>query len=121
MENKQENAFQRRFNFDNVGTKIKSFTKWYCWVSIIVIWVASIICFFAGFADDDTVFLSLVAIIAAVIMPFIIWVNSWMMYALGELVESNMEIRNQNLIIMQTASQNPSNSVAPVSDELPEL
>lgn len=92
MENKQENAFQRRFNFDNVGTKIKNFTKWYCWVSIIVIWVASAICLFVGFADDTTLFLSLIAAVAAIIMPFIIWISSWVMYAFGELVEKTVAI-----------------------------
>ena len=90
--NNPENKFQRLFNFNNVGTKIKSFTKWYCWVSIIISWVAAVIGFFAGFADDDTIFITLISIVAAAVMPFIIWVSSWMMYGFGELIERAINI-----------------------------
>ena len=90
--NNQGNKFQRLFNFNNVGAKIKSFTKWYCWVSIIIIWVAAVIGFFAGFADDDTIFITFISIVAAAVMPFIIWVSSWMMYGFGELIERAINI-----------------------------
>ena len=92
MENNQGNKFQRLFNFDNIGTKIKNFTKWYCWVSIIIVWVACAVCFIAGCTDDDLAFLIVIAFVGAALLPFLTWISSWMMYAVGELVEKTSSI-----------------------------
>ena len=86
-------GFRTFFNFEDIGAKIKNFTKWYCWITIVLIWVGSVICVIAGLADESYLLVG-IAIGMAVIMPFIIWISSWMLYAFGELVESNMEMRD---------------------------
>ena len=123
MENNQENNFQRLFNFDNIGTKIKNFTKWYCWVSIVLMWIGAVILFFVGTSDDDVYFLMAIALGMAVIMPFAIWISSWVMYAFGELVESTMEMRDNNKKQLNEINKNVSISdQAPiVPDDLPDL
>ena len=134
MENNQENNFQRLFNFDNIGTKIKNFTKWYCWVSIVLMWIGAVILFFVGTSDDDVYFLMAIALGMAVIMPFAIWISSWVMYAFGELVESTMEMRdnskkqlkeiNKSILKTPTILQQTNDiaTQAPiVPDELPDL
>lgn len=90
---KSQNKFQRFFNFENIGTKIKNFTKWYCWVSIVLIWISAAIIFLAGCTDDDlAVMLIPLALGCAAIMPFVIWVSCWVMYAFGELIEKAVSI-----------------------------
>lgn len=123
MENNQENNFQRLFNFDNIGTKIKNFTKWYCWVSIVLMWIGAVILFFVGTSDDDVYFLMAIALGMAVIMPFAIWISSWVMYAFGELVESTMEMRDNNKKQLNEINKNVSiaDQAPIVPDDLPDL
>lgn len=123
MENNQENNFQRLFNFDNIGTKIKNFTKWYCWVSIVLMWIGAAILFFVGTSDDDVYFLMAIALGMAVIMPFAIWISSWVMYAFGELVESTMEMRDNNKKQLNEINKNVSiaDQAPIVPDDLPDL
>lgn len=80
--------FKKFFNFDNVGGKIKNLVKWYCWISIIVIWIGAAITFLVSLGDDDTIIFALIALTAAAVMPFSIWVSSWFMYGFGELIEN---------------------------------
>lgn len=86
-------GFRNFFNFENIGAKIKNFTILYSWITIVLIWVGSVICIIAGLAEESYLLVG-IAIGMAVIMPFIIWISSWMLYAFGELVESNMEMRD---------------------------
>ena len=89
MENNgYENAFQRRFNFHNIGAKIKNFTKWYCWITIVLVWIASAILFIVGITQSYNQAVWIVsALIAAVVAPFLIWISCWLMYAIGEAVD----------------------------------
>ena len=83
------------FNFDNIGGKIKNFVKWCCWISIIVVWIASVIMFFNLISNDYTASLCWIPMLMAAVYPFVIWVGSWAMYAFGELVEDIHAIRNK--------------------------
>lgn len=67
------------FNFDNIGQKIKSFAKWSCWISILLIWIAAPICFLILVADEYTAWLSWISLVAAGVWPVIVWVNSWVL------------------------------------------
>ena len=107
------NKLQQTFNFENIGRKIKNFTKWYCWVSIIISWVAAVICFFAGLSDDDVIFLTFIGIVGAIVFPLIIWVSSWAMYAFGELVERTASIDRK----MNTTSEIKSDTQIKIDSE----
>lgn len=76
------------FNFDNIGTKIKNFAKWGCWIGIILVWVTALITFIVLTSWGP---ICLIPLIAAIILPFIIWVSSWSLYAFGELVEKSID------------------------------
>lgn len=37
------NRISRVFNFDNIGGKIKNFSKWLTWISILLVWIVTLI------------------------------------------------------------------------------
>lgn len=79
------------FNFDNIGQKIKNLTKWSCWITILLVWIAAPIAFIVLVADDWTAYLCWIPLVAAIVIPFIIWVGSWAMYAFGQLVDDTQD------------------------------
>ena len=90
-------GFKALFNFDNIGGKIKTFTKWYCWISIIIVWVACGILLLLGLSDLDLVGLYWgIAIPSAVFVPLTTWLSCWVLYAFGELVENSAKIAKGN-------------------------
>ena len=101
---------QEIFNFDNIGGKIKSFTKWSCWISILIIWIATpIVCIISLF-NEETAPLFILIPIAAALYSVCAWIGSWTMYAFGEFVEDihamkyNSQIKNidKNVEILAT-------------------
>ena len=82
------------FNFDNIGQKIKSLTKWSCWITILLIWIAAPIAFIVLVADDWTAYLCWIPLVAAIVGPIIVWIGSWTMYAFGELVDNSTHKQN---------------------------
>lgn len=54
------------FNFNNIGGKIKNLAKWSCWIPLV----------------------------SAIVLPFLIWISSWILYAFGELVENSNSTNN---------------------------
>ena len=79
------------FNFDNIGKKIKDLTKWSCWITILLIWIAAPIVFIiliSGYSSD----LWWIPLIAAIVAPFLIWIGCWRIYAYGELVDKASDI-----------------------------
>lgn len=85
------------FNFDNIGEKIKSLTKWSCWITILLIWIAAPIAFIVLVSDDWTVNLCWIPIVSAIVGPIIVWIGSWTMYAFGEIVQGISNIDNNTL------------------------
>ena len=81
------------FNFDNIGGKIKNFAKWFCWITILLIWISSLIIFIVWVSDEWTVYLCWIPIVYAIVGPFVVWLGSWAMYAFGEFVEDVHTIR----------------------------
>lgn len=82
------------FNFDNIGQKIKTVAKWSCWIEIALVWIGAAIAFIVLLTTDMWPFIPLL-LLAAIAVPFIIWVGYWMIYAFGELVDSNAIIAKQ--------------------------
>ena len=80
------------FNFENIGKKIKELTKWSCWITILLTWIAASIAFIVLVADDWTASLCWIPIVAAIVAPFFIWISSWTIYAFGELVDKACDI-----------------------------
>ena len=75
------------FSFDNVGGKIKGLAKWACLIFIGLIWIACGILFLVLIFDEDTRLFSLIPIIVAVIVPLLLLIGSWTIYAFGEMAE----------------------------------
>ena len=85
------------FNFDNIGQKIKNLTKWSCWITILLIWIAAPIAFIVLVADDWTAYLCWIPLVAAIVGPIIVWICSWTMYAFGEMVQGISNIDGNTL------------------------
>ena len=83
------------FNFDDIGGKIKNLTKWSCWITILLIWIAAPIAFIIFLFGDWAVEFCLIPLVAAIVGPISVWIGSWVMYAFGEYVESVQAIRRQ--------------------------
>lgn len=75
------------FNYNNIGQKIKSLTKWSCWITILLIWIAAPIAFIALVSDEWTAYFCWIPILAAIVGPVVVWVGSWAIYAFGEMVQ----------------------------------
>ena len=78
------------YNFDNVGRKIQTYAKWSCWITILLIWIAAPIALVVLDAE-----LCWIPIVAALVLPFLVWVGSWAMYAFGEFVEDIHAMRKK--------------------------
>ena len=78
----------KMFDFDNIGGKIKNLAKWYCWITIFLIWITTPIVVVWMLTDDYLFELAWIPVVAAVVCPFLVWISSWTMYAFGELVEN---------------------------------
>ena len=83
------------FNFDNIGTKIKNFAKWSCWISIILVWIGCAVMFVFLVADGWMAHICGIPLVAAVVTPFILWIGSWILYAFGETVENIQILREE--------------------------
>ena len=107
-------TFQKLFNFDNIGKKIKNFTKWYCWIMIILCWIAAIVGFIILLDESEEV--AFLPLIGGLVAPFIIWIGSWVMYAFGELVDKTCDIAAGNRPVVGGAPvySNPNAPAAPV-------
>ena len=83
------------FNFENIGNKIKNYAKWYCWVTILLIWISTPITFVILVSDNWTKHLAWIPFLVAIVGPIVVWIGSWGMYAFGEYVEDIHAIRQQ--------------------------
>ena len=75
------------FNFDNIGGKIKKFAKWFCWLTILLIWIIVPIALILLVINNEVGPLFWVLLVGAIVLPVFVWISSWGMYAFGELVE----------------------------------
>ena len=112
--------FKEFFNFDNVGSKIKNFTKWACWISIIVVWVAAA----AGFiyslyytSQYRAIGIGVLSVVGGVVLTFLIWISSWSMYGFGEIVENNTKEEPKKVESTRTRIEGKSKPVTPQEKE----
>ena len=90
---------QEIFNFDNISEKIKSFTKWSCWITILLTWIGAAIIFLVFLFTDGMFLFALLVPVGAAISSLLIWVGSWTLYAFGEYVENIQALKNQASMI----------------------
>ncbi|MBQ7124727.1 MAG: hypothetical protein IJO00_00055 [Clostridia bacterium] len=87
------------FNFKNVGEKIKKYAKWVCWISIVLLWIFSLISIIIV-SNNITSFSGnflyiLITFILSLLGSFLIWIGSWFAYAFGDLVDNVACLRKQ--------------------------
>lgn len=83
--------------FNNIGRKIKTTAKVFCWIGIICSVVSGVVMVSGGFAEMRWgIEYGLPAILGgigiALLGSLISWVGSFMMVGFGELVENSAEI-----------------------------
>ena len=107
------------FNFDDIGQKIKTFTKWTCWISILFTWITAPVAFLVCLLVEDLRMFCWVTVVDALVFPFVIWISSWTMYAFGELVDNSTALRKQKRQINPQAPSAPRKAPVPVEEEKP--
>ena len=96
--------FGKVFNFDNIGGKIKAWTKVSCYILIVLTWISCAIMSVVSLSSGNGVYFLLVWPLVALIAPIFIWVGSWGMYALGNFIE-NDDKKTKSQQIMAEAMQ----------------
>ena len=82
----------------------------------MLIWIATPFAFIELLAGDYTAQYCWIPTIIAIVGPFLVWIGSWAMYALGEFVEDIDAIRTQTASI-GTINRNLQTVVQPPIDE----
>lgn len=78
--------------YNNIGNKIKALAKVIC-IFIAVVWV--IIGFSFILTKNSSPFIRLIGLLIIVVGPLFAWINSFLLYGYGELIEQNAEIRKE--------------------------
>lgn len=78
--------------YNNIGQKIKTLAKVIC-ICIAVVWI--IIGFSLILNRYSSPFVRLMGLLIILIGPLFAWVNSFLLYGYGELIEQNAEIRKE--------------------------
>ena len=115
--------------FDDVGGKLKTIAKVFCWIGIVlsVIYGISII---AGLVKINGFVAFLMGLLVAAILSFVSWISSLGLYALGEILENSdhvkrtsqkqvdilEEIAREEVATLQTTA-NPATTLEEAEDE----
>ena len=75
--------------FKNMGGKIKGWTKFVCWMGIIISILAGVGMAIAGMQSGDEAAAIVSGIAVAVVGFLISWIGSFVAYGFGELVENS--------------------------------
>jgi hypothetical protein len=78
--------------YNNIGRKIKTLAKVIC-ICIAVVWI--IIGFSLILNRYSSPFVRLMGLLIILIGPLFAWVNSFLLYGYGELIEQNKEMLNE--------------------------
>ncbi len=97
--------------FENVGAKIKTVSKVFCWVGITVsLIVALIMCYMASKSYSDAGFYIGMGWMFFIVFPLLSWISSLTVYGFGELIERTAAIAEYtaygNLIASKQKSEN---------------
>jgi len=75
--------------FKNMGGKIKGWTKFVCWIGIIISILAGVGMAIAGMQSSDGAAAIVGGISMAVVGSLISWISSFVAYGFGEMVENS--------------------------------
>ena len=80
--------------FNHIGKKIKVFAKALFWMTVIIFVIGAIIVFSIGTQNkpDSTSIFIIIGIIMIVLGIAIAWLNNFLLYGFGELIDSNQKI-----------------------------
>lgn len=88
--------------FNNIGGKIKALAKVLCWIGIIISVLIAIVVFIAAGEAGQVVFngyrydsssMILPGILILILGPLLSWINSFLLYGFGTLVENSEFIK----------------------------
>ena len=85
--------------YGNIGRKVKGFAFASCIIEALGSIVTGIVFSFIGIFDGEVEYV-LYGLLLTYLGPIVAWVGSWLLYAFGELVETNMlnEIHNAEIL-----------------------
>jgi len=81
--------------FSNIGKKIMALAKILCWVGIVfsvIMWVGGLVASADSYEPGITILLAFVVLVVGFLIS---WIGSWTMYAFGQLVDDNQNLRAQ--------------------------
>ena len=95
--------------YENIGGKIKNWSKWIFIVEAISAIIAG---FVLIFIDDDLILCGLLTLVCG---PIVAYVGSWILYAFGELVEKTCDNENNTKRILEKLNEKTyENKITPV-------
>ena len=87
--------------FDNIGRKLKTLAKVFCWIGIIGSLIGAIPIWVSGsqasryrYSSSSTLSIAFIGLLVLVFGCLLSWIASWALYAFGEMVEDTDAIRN---------------------------
>ena len=75
--------------FDNVGSKIKGVSKFFCWIGIICSVLLGSVLVAAGINMPNGGATSIIGIVVMIVGSFMSWVGSLITYGIGEMVHNS--------------------------------
>ncbi|MBQ9085006.1 MAG: hypothetical protein IJY24_05045 [Clostridia bacterium] len=79
--------------FSNIGKKIMALAKILCWVGIacsVIAWVSGLIASADSYEPGITILLAFVVLVVGFLIS---WIGSWTMYAFGQVIDDNQNMR----------------------------
>jgi len=75
--------------FDNVGGKIKSLAKVFCWLGIFVSIIVGIAMILISMNSYNGEIFSLIGVVIIILGSILSWIGSLLIYGFGELVQNS--------------------------------
>ena len=95
--------------YDNIGGKVKGLAKWTFILGAIGFIITG---FVLLFTDEDLILFGFITLICG---PVVAWVGSWVLYAIGELVEKTYNNENNTRNILKQIKEQPITNLSRVS------
>ena len=102
--------------FEDVGKKIKKIAKGYFVASIILGFIIAIVLFVIAANSHDEVLWIISGLATMVIIPFVAWLSSLILYGFGEIVDTAIINRGKMPVITTTNTVQPT-AVSPAVSE----
>ena len=84
-------SFNSRFNYDNIGKKIKTLARCLFIIGMVLGIIAGAILIIGGCVTGDFGF-AFLGLLLILFYPFLTWISSWTLYGSGEMIDKICEI-----------------------------